>query len=145
MPFDRTAFDNYIHSQGLHYFTPWEVLKPTGNSNRGVKNSPPPRALWPNIVPTLKVVDELRHRLGRPIIITSSYRSPAYNRSLRGAAKNSQHLYFRALDIKAPGLSPRKVWLELRKMRSEGKFKGGIGLYPTFVHVDTRGENVNWG
>lgn len=23
-------------------------------------------------------------------------------------------------------------------------FRGGIGLYPTFVHIDTRGVDANW-
>ena len=144
MSFDRTAFDAHIKALGLKHFTPWELLKPTNNSNRGVKNSPPPRELWDNIVPTIKVVDELRHRLGVPITINSSYRSPAYNRAV-GGARASQHLRFNALDIRSAKASPLKIAKELRKMRAEGKFKGGIGLYRTFVHIDTRGKNKNWG
>ncbi len=31
-----------------------------------------------------------------------------------------------------------------RAIRSEGKFRGGVGLYPEFVHVDTRGRNADW-
>ena len=32
----------------------------------------------------------------------------------------------------------------MEKIRSDGVFRGGIGTYNTFVHVDTRGENANW-
>lgn len=144
MPFDRTAFDAHINALGLKYFTPWEILRPTGNVSRGVRNTPPPRALWSNIDATIKIVDELRHRLGVPITINSSYRNPAYNRAV-GGAKASQHLRFNALDIRSPKASPLKIWTELKKMRDAGMFKGGLSLYPTFVHIDTCGKNKNWG
>ena len=32
----------------------------------------------------------------------------------------------------------------LKLWRDQGRFQGGIGLYPTFVHVDTRGTNADW-
>lgn len=51
-------------------------------------------------------LDELRERAGVPIIITSSYRSPAYNKSV-GGATNSAHtdVPCDAIDI---GMRPRK-------------------------------------
>lgn len=30
-------------------------------------------------------------------------------------------------------------------MRDAGAFTGGIGVYQSFVHVDTRGKNANFG
>ena len=30
-------------------------------------------------------------------------------------------------------------------MRSEGIFKGGIGRHKTFIHLDVRGSNADWG
>jgi hypothetical protein len=29
-------------------------------------------------------------------------------------------------------------------VRSKGAFQGGIGRYPDFTHIDTRGYNVDW-
>ena len=29
--------------------------------------------------------------------------------------------------------------------RTQFRFRGGVKLYNTFIHIDTRGENVNWG
>lgn len=29
--------------------------------------------------------------------------------------------------------------------RDEFRFRGGVKLYNTFIHIDTRGVNVNWG
>jgi uncharacterized protein YcbK (DUF882 family) len=110
-----------------------------------VKNSPPPKRLWKNIVPTLRIVDELRATFGKPCSILSSYRSPDYNRAVRGASL-SQHLEFNALDIAFDGVSPQQVYDRLIEWRMAGKFTGGLGLYRSsgFVHIDTRGHNATW-
>jgi len=31
-----------------------------------------------------------------------------------------------------------------RNLRDRGLFKGGVGGYWNFTHIDTRGENMNW-
>jgi uncharacterized protein YcbK (DUF882 family) len=138
----REEFAAYLRTMlpELRHFTADEVLTKCDR----IGNNVPPKALWPNILPTLKVVIELRQHLGRPIRVHSTYRSPIYNAKIGGASR-SQHLEFRAMDISCPGVSPAHVAEMLRQMRMNGRFKGGIGEYKTFVHVDTRGKNVNWG
>lgn len=73
----------------------------------------------------------------KPFHIISGYRSPQTNALLRrlskGIAKNSLHLYGKAVDIRLPGcrLSHlRQAALELKA--------GGVGYYPSsnFIHVD---------
>lgn len=83
--------------------------------------------------------------LNRPIVILSSYRSPEYNRAIGDAAPKSLHMQFKALDIAVAGVAPATVFRILKKWRDAGKFKGGLGLYRTFVHIDTRGINATWG
>jgi uncharacterized protein YcbK (DUF882 family) len=80
-----------------------------------------------------------------PCQILSSYRSPAYNRTVGGAAL-SQHLQFNALDIAFAGVSANRVYERLLQWRREGRFVGGLGYYPSsgFVHIDTRGRNATW-
>lgn len=134
--FDSKQFDNFADEEFTSYF---HVRR------RGVSNNPPPRNLWENIVPTLRVVDSLRDYFGRSIVILSSYRSPCYNAAIDGAATKSYHMQFCALDIAVAGKSPRQVFTVLEKWRDAGKFKGGLGLYNSFVHIDTRGSNATWG
>jgi uncharacterized protein YcbK (DUF882 family) len=74
-----------------------------------------------------------------PIMIHSGYRTLKTNGSLEGAAKNSMHLYGRAMDFSVPGLSP----VILAKIAAQFK-AGGIGIYPSrnFIHLDTGGVRM---
>lgn len=140
-------FRDFIEPAGLVHFDAAEFLVlGSGHFNTGPAfglNTAPPESLWPNIVPTARVLDELRERLDAPIRITSAYRSPAYNAAI-GGKQHSWHVQFRACDITVDGVSVSKVADTLMKMRNEKIFLGGIGRYARFTHVDTRGVNQNW-
>lgn len=74
-----------------------------------------------------------------PMMVNSGYRTLRTNSGLEGAAKNSMHLYGRAIDFTVPGLSP------INLARIAAQFRaGGIGIYPNqnFVHLDTGGVRV---
>ena len=142
---DYRTFADYFDSLGIKHFKSDEFTEYFHVHRRGVTNSEPARELWGNIVPTIKIVDQLRDFFGRPITLLSSYRSPAYNAAIGDAAPKSYHMRFQALDIAVAGKTPRQVFNQLMTWRDAGKFKGGLGLYNTFVHVDTRGYNATWG
>ncbi len=141
------AFRGFMEQAQLTHFDPAEFL--TLGASHFVKgpgqglNAAPPQSLWPNIMQTAQVLDKLRDRLNAPIRISSAYRTKPYNTAIDGAA-NSWHLQFRACDIIVDGVPPAKVADMLQKMKDEGEFKGGVGLYRGFTHVDTRGKNVYW-
>lgn len=143
------AFSAFIQSQGLKYFKPYEFLV-LGHQNQNADspaynlNRKPSPDLWENIVPTAKVLDRLRELMGAPIATLSAYRTPEYNAAI-GGARSSQHMTFRAVDFIVKSNSGPADWASaLRQLRSEGLFKGGIGTYSGFVHLDTRGENVDF-
>ena len=140
-----STFTDWFNEQGFQHFGASEFTEYFAAKRNGVKNSEPPKRLWKNIVPTLRIVDELRESFGKPCRILSSYRSPDYNRKVGGAAL-SQHKEFTALDITIDGISPQRVYDRLIEWRKAGKFTGGLGLYPSsgFVHIDTRGNNATW-
>ena len=54
------------------------------------------------------LLQPLRDKLTRPIIVTSGYRSPELNK-LVGGASNSQHVLGQAVDIQVSGMSPRTL------------------------------------
>jgi len=67
------------------------------------------------------------------IRIFSGYRSEATNAHIEGAAKNSQHIQARALDIHLPNMDNDAVALDFRSF-----VFGGVGMYPgkQFTHMD---------
>ncbi|MDH3616716.1 MAG: DUF882 domain-containing protein [Gammaproteobacteria bacterium] len=70
--------------------------------------------------------------------VISAYRSPETNEMLRsrssGVAKNSQHLFGKAIDIRLRDVELTKVRDAALAMK-----RGGVGYYETsnFVHIDT--------
>ena len=68
----------------------------------------------------------------------SGYRDPAYNASV-GGVSNSQHVYGKASDTVCRNTLPLEV-----AMYAEALEMGGIGLYSTFTHVDTRSGKSRW-
>lgn len=145
--------EQFIDRLGLRYFKGKELTPYWSRNRGGVKNSVPAQNLWHRIPLTLYVLDELRHRLGYGVTITSSYRSPAYNAAV-GGEPNSFHMRFMAIDLQGAQGSPEE-WHEMAKSLRGEKFntgengqkfvfRGGIGLYKTFIHIDTRKEEANW-
>ena len=133
-------FQKLLDENGIRYFTADEVFFRGASDARLHLNTDPPRGLWPSLIKVLKVADEARDRLGKSLRINSAYRSPSYNRAIGGAAA-SQHMKGAALDLSG---SPATLYRIIQEMRSQGLFKGGIGKYNTFVHVDVRGRNADW-
>ncbi|MEC5126045.1 D-Ala-D-Ala carboxypeptidase family metallohydrolase [Verrucomicrobiales bacterium BCK34] len=138
---EYTAF---LNSLNLRYITDEEIIRPHRNVRNGVENHLPPEHMWKRLAPTLKIADQVRHELGSQLVcINSAYRSPEYNAVCSGAASRSYHMKNCALDlIFASG--PEKAAEAAMKLRESGAFRGGIGTYAGFIHIDTRGHNATW-
>lgn len=97
---------------------------------------------------TLTVVLQcIREHFGKPVTITSGYRTAAHNAAV-GGAKSSQHLLGRAADIRVHGVSVEDVAAYAESLMPDW---GGVGRYPVkagratgWVHVDTRAEKARW-
>ena len=141
-------FEQFIAPWNLRYFKASEFYyKGASHSNPGSSgynlNTDPPKALWSDLRLLAAVLDEVRDRINSPIILTSIYRSKPYNTAIGGAA-GSRHMEFDAADFRSPGASVSQLAAIARDIRNSGRFQGGIGVYDTFLHVDTRGENKDW-
>lgn len=79
--------------------------------------------------------------LGRPIVLNSAYRSPAYNKKI-GGAKKSMHMQRKACDVQWVGISLQGRINMIQKAIDAGFT--GIGTYNNFMHVDIGGKR-QWG
>jgi len=85
-------------------------------------------------------LQSLRTRLGKPLIITSAYRSPEHNRNV-GGAKSSYHMKGVAFDVRQDNHNPAEFLAAAKEVGFTG-----FGTYPKsgFIHVDT-GPARKWG
>ena len=85
-------------------------------------------------------LEELRRRIGKPVIINSGYRCSVHNKEC-GGVYNSQHVLGTAADIYVPGMGV----YELAKICKE--IFDGVGEYyqDEFVHVDMRSNGAETG
>jgi len=103
------------------------------------------------------VLDPLRERYGKPIVVNSGYRCAKHNREV-GGATNSQHMCGEAADIRpttnftrssSARLLPkgRKNYTNelklLRQLIIESRKFDQLIVYPTFLHVSWKRRGGN--
>lgn len=117
----------------------------------------PPRWMRARIVQQANELNRLRYLIAKrfdarrvTISVNSWYRSPAHNAAV-GGARFSQHVQGRATDVtisvttrsgNVRRLSPREVAgfaEQVPAFRS-----GGVGVYSSFTHLDTRSGRARW-
>lgn len=80
----------------------------------------------------------IRDHYKKKIYINSGYRCAKHNKAVGGSAK-SQHLRGKAADIVVKDIAPKEVAAFAESIGIKG-----IGLYNTFVHIDTRDTKAYW-
>ena len=103
-----------------------------------------PAEVMQNLSILAEQLQALRDHLGKPITITSGYRSKEHNKKI-GGALDSYHVRGMAADIQVAGMKPKEVAEEIEKLIKEGKMlEGGIGIYNSWVHYDHRNKRIRW-
>jgi len=120
------------------------------------KDSPAHEWRWPSFSPreiackgtgellvddqALDKLQALRNALGKPLVLTSAYRSLSHNKRV-GGAKNSRHMQGDAFDVRMDNHDPHEFEAAARKIGFTG-----FGYYPKsgFMHIDT-GAARSWG
>ena len=95
------------------FFTLDEFVK----TSTGIENIPTEDAIRRLTLLVQNVLEPLRKALGKPINITSGYRSPLVNAAVVGSSKTSQHSKGEAADFKVSGMTNQQIIDVIRKLR----------------------------
>lgn len=94
-----------------------------------------------------EVLQPIRDKYGKPINVTSGYRSEALNKAVGGSV-TSQHRLGQAADIKAADGNQRALYDVIESMVKNGEIKVGQLIWekgdnkaPQWVHVSTGTKN----
>lgn len=137
-------YSRYLSNLKLRAISPQQVIEAHAKCKGTTWNCLPPKTWWTRMGYTLRVVDRIALEMNvNEVEVVSAYRCPAYNALCSGAKAGSWHQANVAVDVKFP-VRASKVTAAARSLRERGLFKGGVGGYWNFTHIDTRGENVNW-
>lgn len=128
----------------MKYFSIAEFLNSDAADKYQVSNMPADEELLAvlNNINALvnNVLDPLRARIGRPVIITSGYRSQRVN-ELVGGSKTSQHLSGKAADIHVQGYTPQQMDIVYQTIQMCFDFDQLI-FYPSknIIHISWNGD-----
>lgn len=88
----------------------------------------------------ITLLENIRSASGGAVTLNSAYRSPEHNKAV-GGVSNSQHVKGTAADIVVADTDPLTVGQIAEYYLNT---KGGIGVYKSFTHVDTRANRSRW-
>lgn len=103
----------------------------------------PPVSVRNHLTVLCDQLDVLRGQLGKPVVISSGWRSLEHNAAV-GGAPGSLHITGKAADLQVPGLTPQEVHGVITDLIEIGLMRdGGLGLYARHVHYDI-GPRRRW-
>lgn len=137
-------YARYLWGLRLKSISAAQVIDAHAKCKSSIWNVLPPKQWWTRMGYTLRVADRIALEMNiSQVEVVSAYRCPAYNAHCEGAKVGSWHQANVAVDVKFP-VKASQVTAAARDLRDRGLFRGGVGGYWNFTHIDTRGVNVNW-
>ena len=131
-----------------NHITLAEATKSQTAIRKGIDNTPPKEVIPNMIAVAEKCFEPLRVWHGKPIGISSFYRSPALNRSVKGSPR-SQHCKGQAIDIDADifdnGLTNKQIynWLVNNVDFDQIIWEYGTDDNPAWVHISYVSKEKN--
>ena len=123
------------------YFTLAE-LTPSGTAKRlGIKNDPTPAHLEYLKGLSVNILDKVREHFGKPIWVSSGYRSKALNEVTPGSSATSQHCTGEAADLdqdgRGTGVTNKMVFDYIKDHLTFDQliYEYGTDTNPDWVHV----------
>jgi zinc D-Ala-D-Ala carboxypeptidase len=112
-------------------FTLDELTASQTADRRGLDNQPTPDHLE-NLKRLAAFLEDVRALIGKPLVVTSAYRSPEVNAAI-GGSKSSQHMLGCAADFVVRGMAPKQVVAAL--VESNLPFDQVIQEFDRWTHI----------
>lgn len=90
-----------------------EMIRSGVATNRGLDNTPSQTVIDDLRRLCENVLQPIRDHYGKPVNVSSGYRSPAVNKAVGGTA-TSQHVLGQAADISVEGVGTKELWEFIR-------------------------------
>ena len=120
-------------------FTITELIKSDTADKNNINNTPDINSLDNMLELIFYVLQPLREKLGKPMIITSGFRCAKLNK-LVGGVSNSQHLWGQAVDFVVNGMTPEQVVEAVKN--SDIEFDQCLNEYNQWTHISyNKGKN----
>jgi zinc D-Ala-D-Ala carboxypeptidase len=113
-------------------------------TSTGIDNIPTPEAVQNLELLVQNILQPLRDAVGKPIRITSGYRSPAVNASVKGSSTTSQHMKGQAADFQIDGMTNQQIIDLVRKLKLpydqiiDEQLKGKKWIHVSYVRNGSR-------
>ena len=121
----------------MKYFTIQELCKSSTAEKYHISNTPSPEIQRNLISLVERILDPLREALGKPVFVSSGYRSEQLNEKV-GGSKTSQHMMGEAADLylkTGSNLEIAKKILELHLPYDQLILEKGDITSPSWIHV----------
>jgi zinc D-Ala-D-Ala carboxypeptidase len=127
----RRDFGHYSNVKPADW--PWQSFSPREMACKGTGNL---------VIDTqaMDMLQRLRTNLGKPLVITSAYRSPEHNRNV-GGAKRSKHMEAIAFDVRMDNHDPHTFEAAARAVG----FQRFWLLSQIWLHAYRHGRGASWG
>jgi zinc D-Ala-D-Ala carboxypeptidase len=122
------------------YLTIGEVIRSESAKRNNISNMPTAEHLENMKALGTNVFDKVREHIGKPIGLSSGYRSEALNNAIKGSSKTSQHCKGEAFDIDADihgGTTNKEIFdfIRLNLDFDQMIWEFGNDAQPDWVHV----------
>lgn len=126
--------------------SPHFTLRELTRTSVRLDNTPPPERIRRLRLLAWGVLEPVRAHFGRPVLVTSGYRSPEVNAAVRGAP-TSQHMQCEAVDFEVPGVANAEVaaWVRANLVYDQCILEGARSTDPAagWVHVSLNMDGGN--
>ncbi|MBL4838269.1 MAG: hypothetical protein JKY34_11910 [Kordiimonadaceae bacterium] len=132
------------------YFTLYELVRSNRAETLHIDNSPKEAHIFANLgALATNTLDPLRKLLDAPVSVSSGYRCSTLNRAL-GGARDSQHTFGEAADIRVKGIDCYDAALRIfdaeidfDQLISENKWDHKTGSWISWLHISCRRMGIN--